>query len=200
MVHVCMMYDPKINSSEKCSQITLGMETVSNGIQMFYTVKNDLKKIRIFFFSVYRYSRLFCLYRYHRKTIQNTPFQQHTIFSNTEMLWGGFLFLFLYNIFYNTFFFQLKSSLFGDLNILSLITASTEMWYPKIWNCCWDWWLLNGHLLYGSSWKPWMHLSKLCKGRGKYQQCTLRIYPLILSKLSLSPPPCLVHYYGKYFF
>ena len=38
------------------------------------------------------------------KTIQNTPFQQHTIFSNTEMLWVGFLFLFLYNFFYNTFF------------------------------------------------------------------------------------------------
>ena len=29
-----------------------------------------------------------------RKTIQNTPFQQHTIFSNTEMLWGGINVLF----------------------------------------------------------------------------------------------------------
>ena len=36
-----------------------------------------------------------------RKTIQNTPFQQHTIFSNKEVLWGGFLFLFLYNFFFN---------------------------------------------------------------------------------------------------
>ena len=35
-----------------------------------------------------------------RKTIQNTPFQQHTIFSNTVMLWGGFLFLFLYIFFF----------------------------------------------------------------------------------------------------
>ena len=47
-----------------------------------------------------------------RKTIQNTPFQQHTIFSNTEMLWGGFLFLFLY------IFFHLKNSLFCVLNII----------------------------------------------------------------------------------
>ena len=43
-------------------------------------------------------------YKKAHKTIQNTPFQQHTIFSNTEMLWGGFLFLFLYNFFYNIFF------------------------------------------------------------------------------------------------
>ena len=38
-----------------------------------------------------------------RKTIQNTPFQQHTIYSNTEMLWGGFLFFifFLQYIFFS---------------------------------------------------------------------------------------------------
>ena len=86
-----------------------------------------------------------------RKTIQNTHFQQHTIFRNTEMLWGGFLYLFLYNFVYYMFFFQLKNSLFCVLNILPLITASTEMWYPKIRNRCWEWWLLNGHLLYGST-------------------------------------------------
>ena len=45
-----------------------------------------------------------------RKTIQNTPSQQHPVFSNTGKLWGGFHFLFLYNFFYNTFFFQFKNS------------------------------------------------------------------------------------------
>ena len=48
-------------------------------------------------------------------------------------------------------FFSLKNSLFSVLNILSRNTASTEMWYPKIWIRCWYWWLLNGHLLYGST-------------------------------------------------
>ena len=46
-----------------------------------------------------------------RKTIQNTPFQQHTIFSNKEMLWGGFFcYSFSVYFFYITFFFQLKDS------------------------------------------------------------------------------------------
>ena len=83
-----------------------------------------------------------------RKTIQNTPFQQHAIFSNTEMLWVGFFFCIF---FLNNTFFSLKNSLFCVLNILSRNTASTEMWYPKIWIRCWYWWLLNGHLLYGST-------------------------------------------------
>ena len=48
-----------------------------------------------------------------RKTIQNTPLQQHTIFSNTEMLWGGFPFPFLYIFFYNTFFFNWKIRYFA---------------------------------------------------------------------------------------
>ena len=39
-----------------------------------------------------------------RKTIQNTPFQQHTIFSNTDIFGGGFLFLLLNNFFTVRFF------------------------------------------------------------------------------------------------
>ena len=92
-----------------------------------------------------------------RKTIQNTPFQQHTIFSNTEMLWGGFLFLFLYNFFLQYVFFSIEKFVILRVNILSLINASTEMWYPKIWIRCWNWWLLNGHLLYGSTPNPLIH-------------------------------------------
>ena len=45
-----------------------------------------------------------------RKTIQNTPSQQHPVFSNTGKLWGGFHFLFLYNFFLQCVFFQLKNS------------------------------------------------------------------------------------------
>ena len=104
-----------------------------------------------------------------RKTIQNTPFQQHTIFTNTEMLWGGFFFFFLYNFFYNKFFFQPRNSLICMLNILSLITTFTEMWYPKIWIRCWDWWLLNGHLLYGST--------HYCVGDVEYADVQVRLPP-----------------------
>ena len=50
------------------------------------------------------------------KTMQNTPFRQQTIFSNTEMFWVGILFPL-----------KMKNSLFCVFNILSLITASTEM-------------------------------------------------------------------------
>ena len=94
---------------------------------------------------------MFELNQFSRKTIQNTPFQHYTIFSNTEMLWDGFLFLFIF--FSQYVFFQLKNSSFCVLNILSLITASSEMWLPKIWIRCWDWWLLNGHL------HTWFHVS-----------------------------------------
>ena len=61
-----------------------------------------------------------------------------------------FSFSFSVYIFFFSKFFQLKNSLFCVLQILSLITASTEK-YPKIWIRCWDWWLLNGDLLYGST-------------------------------------------------
>ena len=44
----------------------------------------------------YRYYNSHRRYVKARKTIKNTPFRQHTIFSNTEMLWGGFIFHFLY--------------------------------------------------------------------------------------------------------
>ena len=43
-----------------------------------------------------------------RKTIQNTPFQQHTIFSNTEMLWIVFCFCFFVYFFYSNFFFSIE--------------------------------------------------------------------------------------------
>ena len=67
------------------------------------------------------------------------------------MLLGGFLLLFLHNYFFTIIFvFNWKIRYFACW-ILSLITASTEMWYPKIWIRCWDCLLLNGHLLYGST-------------------------------------------------
>ena len=53
-----------------------------------------------------------------RKTIQTTPFQQHTIFSNTKMLWNGFLFLVLYNSFLQFFFFSIEKFVFCMLNII----------------------------------------------------------------------------------
>ena len=52
-----------------------------------------------------------------RKTIQNTPFQQHLIFSNTEKLWGGFHFLFLYNFFFTILFFSIEKFVFILLSI-----------------------------------------------------------------------------------
>ena len=95
------------------------------------------------------------LITYAHKTILNTPFQQHSIFSNTETLWGVFFFFCIF--FFTIRFFSiekfviLKNSLFCMLNVLPLITASTEMWYPQIWIRYWDWWLLNGHLAHGST-------------------------------------------------
>ena len=62
-----------------------------------------------------------------------------------------FFFFFCIIFFYNIiFFFNWKIRYFACW-ILSLITASTEMWCPKIWIRCWDWLLINGHLLYGST-------------------------------------------------
>ena len=51
------------------------------------------------------------------KTIQNTPFKQHTIFSNTEMLCGGFLLLFLYIFLQYVFFFNWKSGFHSFINL-----------------------------------------------------------------------------------
>ena len=47
-----------------------------------------------------------------RKSIQNTPFQQHTIFSNTEMLWVVFFFFFCIYYYYGTYFFSIEKFVF----------------------------------------------------------------------------------------
>ena len=73
---------------------------------------------------IYNFMQLFAM-SWTCKTIQNTPN------TNTEMLWGRFLFLFLYNFFLQYVFF-LQNFLILRLNILSLITASTEMWFEFV--------------------------------------------------------------------
>ena len=86
-----------------------------------------------------------------RKTIQNTPSQQHPVFSNTGKLWGGFHFLFLYNLFYNTFFFQLKNSFSfssQSRSIFFLCFHLQKCHTPKFefvaetWCCCMDIWFM----------------------------------------------------------
>ena len=80
------------------------------------------------------------------KTIQKTPFQQHTIFSNTEMV----VFFFSFCIFFlqDYFFIQLKNSLFCMLNIIPyyciyrnvlpqnlnlLLTLGVARWIFAVW-------------------------------------------------------------------
>ena len=85
---------------EKANNIT--------NIRWLYTAKNKLATPGISLISLTL--KLFILYQRHfhqiffpRKTIQNTPFQQHPIFSNTEMLWGGFLFMYNFFLHYVSF-------------------------------------------------------------------------------------------------
>ena len=65
----------------------------------------------------------------------------------------GVFFLFFFCIFFMVhLFFQLNNSFSFFCQFRSIFFfISTEMWYPKIWICCWDWWLLKGHFLYGST-------------------------------------------------
>ena len=51
-----------------------------------------------------------------RKTIQNTPSQQHPVFSNTGKLWGGFIFFFCI-IFFTIRFFSIEKFVFILLSI-----------------------------------------------------------------------------------
>ena len=71
--------------------------------------------------------------------------------SATQKCCGLVFFFFFCIIFFTILFFFNWNIRYFACWILSLITASTEMWYPKIWIRCWDWLLLNGHLLYGST-------------------------------------------------
>ena len=78
------------SSRERLKNIVLvkDVDTFGDALICFLFVKNSRRTIFL------------CSSVISRKTIQNTPFQQHTIFSNTEMLWAVFFFFFLCIIFF----------------------------------------------------------------------------------------------------
>ena len=71
--------------------------------------------------------------------------------SNTEMLWGCFLFLYLFLQYVFVCFFNWKIRFHSFVNLDQYFFYIYRYVIPKIWIRCLDWWLPKGHLLYGST-------------------------------------------------